>query len=271
MEQQKLFKKAREIRKQNNIKAIIRGVIEISSHCRKQCKYCPMSNMNKNFSRFRLKAEQIIEIAKIIRKEDIEILFLQSGEDILVPELLIPILPKIKELGFTEIIGNFGDLNKNDLSLLKNNGLDGYISKFETSNEKIHKGARGYQLAKRIYFINSLFSLQFRVGVGSIVGLPNQRIEDMAQDIILTNNLTPQMASVTPFIPAKNTPYANNKPGDINYVLNTIAILRIMNPRISIPAVSALEKLRPGGQFKGLLAGANTSTVNFTPKANRDN
>ena len=35
--------------------------------------------------------------------------------------------------------------------------------------------------------------------------------------------------------------------------------------------MSALEKLRGGGQLAGLQAGANVITINFTPKDFRDN
>ncbi|AJC59853.1 Radical SAM domain-containing protein [Streptomyces sp. 769] len=52
--------------------------------------------------------------------------------------------------------------------------------------------------------------------------------------------------------------------------MNIIAILRICYPHLLIPSVSALEKTDSGGQSRGLDAGANVLTVNFTGEADRD-
>lgn len=268
--QKDLFKLARQVRKDAKVELTIRGVIEISSYCRRQCKYCPMSCKNKSFSRFRLSSKQILKTAKKIRKEKIDVLFLQSGEDPFVVNLLKPILPKIKKLGFKQIIGNLGDLPTKDYLLLKRLGLDGYIMKFETSNPRLHRETRGYELSERMKYLKALFSVGFNVGTGSLLGLKNQTRGDMANDILLVSKLAPQMASVSPFIPAKDTPYANEPVGSIDYALNTIAILRIINPEMSIPSVSAFEKLRKGGQLEGFMAGANTLTVNFTPKKEQE-
>ena len=49
-----------------------------------------------------------------------------------------------------------------------------------------------------------------------------------------------------------------------------MAIFRILFPRALVPTVSAMEKLRKGGQLDGLNAGANVITINFTPQDCRD-
>jgi biotin synthase len=56
----------------------------------------------------------------------------------------------------------------------------------------------------------------------------------------------------------------------VDATLNTMAIYRLMFPGALVPTVSALEKLRGGGQLAGLNAGANVITINFTPKDFRD-
>ncbi len=48
-----------------------------------------------------------------------------------------------------------------------------------------------------------------------------------------------------------------------------MAVMRLVNPAWAIPSVSALEKLRPGAQRRGLEAGANVINVNFTDTAHR--
>ena len=268
--QEELFQKARDIRKKNLICQKIRGVIEISSYCRKQCNYCPMSCKNSKLKRFRLTPLKIIEIAKEIRGKHISTLFLQSGEDPNAVNIIKSVMPKIKKLGFNEIILNLGDLPKIDYTELKDLGANGYILKQESSNAKIHLESRGYPLIERIRCIKKIKSNGLNLGVGSIIGLPNQTVEDMAEDILFATKLLPAMSSVAPFIPAPETPYEKNKSGNVDYTLNTIALLRILNPKIDIPSVSALEKLRKNGQLQGLMAGANIVTVNFTPSKQRE-
>jgi biotin synthase len=62
-----------------------------------------------------------------------------------------------------------------------------------------------------------------------------------------------------------DTPLSGSPPGDLDVTLNAIALIRIFSPALTIPAVSALEMLAPGGQLRALQAGANVVTVNFTP------
>jgi biotin synthase len=49
--------------------------------------------------------------------------------------------------------------------------------------------------------------------------------------------------------------------------VNAIATLRVCYPELLIPSVSALEKTSSGGQSRGLAAGANVLTMNFTGDA----
>ena len=103
------------------------------------------------------------------------------------------------------------------------------------------------------------------------MGLPGQSLESIADDILLANELNTHMSSASPFMPAPSTPLANYPHGSVNTVLNTIAVMRLINASWLIPSVSALEKLESGGQLKGLKAGANVLTINFTPQDSRNN
>jgi biotin synthase len=264
--QEELFALARRVREENNVKFVIRGTIEVSSYCRKNCEYCPMALKNKKMARFILSQEQILNSAREIFRNGISVLFLQSGEDPRVVKIVGEILPEIQKIGFSKIILNFGDLPDSDYEYLKRQGATGYILKQESSNEKIHFESRGYNLGERISCLESLFKVGFDVGMGSIIGLKNQFAEEIAEDILLSVKYKPKMVSVTPLIPAKETSYSNMSLGNIDYTLNTISILRILNPNANIPTVSALQKIREGGQVEGFDAGANLITVNFTPK-----
>ena len=46
--------------------------------------------------------------------------------------------------------------------------------------------------------------------------------------------------------------------------------MRLALPGALVPSVSALERLEEGGQLRGLHAGANVLTINFTPPKTKD-
>lgn len=125
-------------------------------------------------------------------------------------------------------------------------------------------------LAKRLECIGWLQELGFRVGTGNIIGLPGQTLDTLAGDIQLAARIKPDFVSSSPFIPNQNTPYEQVPNGSLPITLNSIAICRILFPNALIPSVSALEKIEAGGQARGLDAGANVLTINFTPPESRE-
>jgi biotin synthase len=78
------------------------------------------------------------------------------------------------------------------------------------------------------------------------------------------------MCSVSPFIPAPDTPLSVAPIGDNELALNIIACLRLSYPQVLIPSVSALERVGGGGQSRGLDADANVMTVNFSSAGDQE-
>jgi biotin synthase len=264
--QEDLFKEARKTR-EKYLKDIVsvRGVIEVSNECRKNCDYCAMRHSNKKLARFRLDKWDIISSINKIKRMGIRTIFIQSGEDVIIDNLIKEIIPKIKRTD-KKIILCVGNRTKKEYEGFKKIGINGYILKFETSNTDLFKKIRHEDFSKRIGCINWLKELKFTVGTGNIIGIPGQTLESIAEDILLGIKLKPDMVSVAPFIPNENTPFKNKKYGDINLTLNAMAIWRILLKKAYIPTVSALEKIKKNGQLAGFNAGANVITINFTPK-----
>jgi biotin synthase len=99
------------------------------------------------------------------------------------------------------------------------------------------------------------------VGSGIIVGLPGQDEDDLVVDLEFLSGLNLDMVSASVFIPGHGTAYEHMPPGDVETTLNFMALLRIKNPRALMPTTSSLEKLKPDGQYLGIMAGANTLTI----------
>jgi biotin synthase len=269
-EQEKLFEQARAIRQQYfEDKAVIRGVIEVTDACKVNCDYCPMRRDNKN-NRYVMNSEQIVKATEPIKDSGIKVIFLQGGEVPATTKIVGKAIPRIRNLfDDIEILLCLGDKSREEYEYLKNQGADSYILKHETSDLELHNRMRHTTLDSRLKCLQDLLDLGYNVGTGTIVGLPRQTLESLAEDILLPRKYGTHMTSCSPLIPAKNTPLENYPAGDVETTLNTLALMRIVNPRLLIPTVSALEKLQEGGQLRGFNAGANVITVNYTPEKER--
>lgn len=268
-DQRNLFEQARRIRQSSlGDTAALRGVIEVTSVCVQNCTYCPMRRDNR-MERFTLKPQQIAEAAQSIHNVGIETVSLQGGETPKSADLVAQVIPKIRATfnSKADILLVLGDLAKDKYAELKALGATSYILKHETASPSLHMTHRFYELDERLDHLQTLLGLGYRVGTGTIVGLPGQTSEILADDILLAKELGVHMSSASPFIPARNTPLVDEAPANMDLTLNTIAIMRLMLPNAMIPSVSALEKLQIGGQSLGFHAGANVMTINFTPPA----
>ena len=245
-------------------KVEIRSVIEISNICTQNCLYCNMGK-NKDLKNYELNKDEIINIVSYIYNLGRRVILLQSGENTsekfinMVSDTVHDIKVKFPDI---IIILCIGSLSTKQYQQLKNAGADRYVLKFETSNEKLFSYVKpGDSLERRLHCINDLIALGFNVGSGNITGLPGQTIDDIVNDLYLINKLHLKMNSTTVFIPAEDSAFSSYDPGDIDIALNTMALLRIMNPSRLMPTTSSLEKVREGGQLSGLNYGANTVTI----------
>ena len=269
--QQELFKQASAMRHQylgDEIK--LRGVIEISNICQKDCDYCAMRCSNSSLKRFRFDVETIMAIARSITELGITTVFLQAGQDPHCDPILEEVIPAItNDLG-AEVLLNVGERSKETYERFARLGAESFILKYETSDAAGYEYVVHKPLDKRIQCMEWIRDAGMKIGTGNIIGLPHQSIENLVSDIRLAFQFKPDFVSAAPFIPNQGTPLQDQPFGDINLTLNTMAILRIGLKYALIPAVSALEYIRTGGQLMGLNAGANVMTINFTPKLYRE-
>lgn len=269
--QQELFEKARQVRREvDQDEVVIRGVIEISNCCQKNCDYCAMRAANKNLDRYTLAAQNIIGLAGKIKETGINLIFLQGGQNPGNDHVLEEAIPIIRnDLGL-DVLLCLGERPKEVYNKLFQLGAGSYILKYETSDPILYNHITHGQLEKRLQCIDWIRESGMKFGTGNIVGLPGQSLESLANDILLGIRMSPNFISASPFIPNSDTPLQNYSKGSANLTLNTISILRIILKTPLIPTVSALETVSPEGQTAGLNAGANVITVNFTPKKFQD-
>jgi biotin synthase len=266
-EKEGLFKLARQRRKEcfPREEAEVRSVIEISNICRRKCNFCNINTHAKNSKRYLLGYKELMTIAEHIYNKNRKVLLFQSGENNsqkyidFISKCVSNIKHKFSNLTIILCLGN---LSYKQYRQLREAGADRYILKFETSNSALYRQIKpDGSLEKRVKCIKVLNGLGFDVGTGNIIGLPNQTITDIVNDLLFIRNFKLTMASTSVFIPGEESNYRNEPPGDLNMALNYMALMRIMYPWLLIPSTSSLEKAKRGGQYSGLMAGANAITV----------
>ena len=263
---------AREVTEEHFGKGVfVRALIEISSHCRNNCRYCGLRASNKETVRYRLTKEQILECCRHGAALGFNTFVLQGGEDVLqTDEWLADVVRSIKECYPEKAVTlSVGERSAEGYAILRSAGADRYLLRHETACEShyslLHPATMS--CAKRKQCLQVLKKLGFQVGSGMMVGSPGHGTDELVADLMFLDTLKPAMIGIGPFIPASGTPFAMEEPGDVETVLLLISLLRLRFPKALIPATTALATLCENGTERGVLAGANVVMPNVTPQA----
>ena len=274
IEEAALVAEANLVRK-TNIKDFIciHGIIEFSNWCTNDCAYCGLREANKTIGRYRMTIDEIVKTAvEAVNITGYKLLVLQSGDDpFYTDDMLVEIIEKIKAECRVFILVSVGERGYDCYKRLKEVGVSGALLRFETTNpilfQKMH--GVGKKLTNRMQHLKFLRELGYFVATGSIVGLPGQTIEDVADDVLTTKQLA-HMVSTGPFVPCDETPLVNLPQGSVDLCFKSIAIYRLMLKSTRIPVATALETIAgEDGRKKALQAGANSLMFNITPEKYR--
>ena len=247
----------------------MRGLVEFTNYCKNDCIYCGIRKSNKNAERYRLNKKEILECCKVGYDIGFRTFVLQGGEDNFFNiERMSNIVQAIKkEFPDCALTLSIGEKNEEYYKELKNNGANRFLLRHETSeNEHYSKLHPKYMsLDNRKECLRILKRLGFQTGTGIMVGSPFQKLENIASDLIFMQEIKPEMIGIGPFLPHKDTPFANEKIGEMELTLILISILRLIFPLSLIPATTALGTIKEGGRELGILHGANVVMPNLSP------
>ena len=247
----------------------MRGLVEFTNYCKNDCIYCGIRKSNKNAERYRLNKKEILECCKIGYDIGFRTFVLQGGEDNFFNiERMSDIVRAIKkEFPDCALTLSIGEKDEEYYKELKNNGANRFLLRHETSeNEHYSKLHPKYMsLDNRKECLRILKRLGFQTGTGIMVGSPFQKLENIASDLIFMQEIKPEMIGIGPFLPHKDTPFANEKIGEMELTLILISILRLIFPLSLIPATTALGTIKEGGRELGILHGANVVMPNLSP------
>ncbi|MBX3008069.1 MAG: [FeFe] hydrogenase H-cluster radical SAM maturase HydE [Melioribacteraceae bacterium] len=255
----------------------LRGLIELSNICTKDCFYCGIRKSNHSVNRYIMTKDEIIASAMFAYEKGFGSIVLQSGER--EDENFIAFIENIvEEINYLtsqqlRITLSLGEQTTETYKRWFNSGAHRYLLRIETSNEslynKIHPADHSY--GDRVNCLSVLKEIGFQLGTGVMIGLPHQTITDLVNDILFFKEMDIDMIGMGPFIEHSQTPLfgqpvyiANSHSQLLELSLKMIAATRIFLPKINIAATTALQALDPFGREKGINAGANVIMPNVT-------
>lgn len=265
----RLYHKADLIRKKYvGDEVHLRGLIEFSNYCRKNCNYCGIRRGNRKIKRYRMPLEEILETALAAERLGYKTVVLQSGEDMFYTvEKLVDLIKQIKQTSDLAITLSIGERSREEYRKMHEAGADRFLLRFETSSRDLYQKLHPDSVyEERLAILGWLKEIGYQVGSGVMIGLPGQTLEDLASDILKFKELDLDMVGVGPYICHEDTPLAGNPNGSVELTFKVIALTRIMLPYAHIPATTALATLRQtDGREKALQLGANVIMPNVTP------
>lgn len=243
----------------------LRGLIEFSNICKRQCKYCGLRCEDKFIDRYRISKENIISYAEHAVNMGYKTIVLQSGEDEYYnTDLMCEIIEGIKKLGIALTL-SIGEKTYEEYKAFKEAGADRYLIRIETTDKTLYNQMHpNMDFDNRVRCLEDLGRLGYEVGTGCLVGLPNQTIESLADDILFFKEINADMVGIGPFIPHPHTPLKDSATGSFTLALKVMALTRILLKDINIPATTAMETLNPNGRIIALQSGANVVMPNVT-------
>ena len=268
---QYIFEKARKIRQAYyGTDVYIRGLIEFTNYCKNDCYYCGIRRSNSRAHRYRLSEEQILRCCHQGYTLGFRTFVLQGGEDgYFTDERIVNLVKEIrKNYPDCAITLSIGERSYDSYLALFEAGADRYLLRHETWDEEHYRLLHPPALSAkhRQQCLWDLKKIGYQVGTGYMVGSPFQTAENLADDMLFLEKLNPQMVGIGPFIPHHDTPFKDQAAGTLELTLYMLGLIRLMLPKVLLPATTALGTIDEKGRELGILAGANVVMPNLSPE-----
>lgn len=279
-ERKLLFKKSMQVKaREVGRVTYYRGLVEMTNICEKNCYYCGIRKGNAHVDRYFVRDEEVLNAAKFAYENQYGSMVIQTGEMTSTTFInrIDDLLKEIKrfsngELGITL---SCGEQSLETYERWFKSGAHRYLLRVESSNqalyESIHPKDALHSFASRIEALHNLRKVGYQVGTGVMVGIPGQRLEHLADDLLFMQTLDIDMCGMGPYIEHEDTPLYSRR-GELwplqqrfDLTLKMIAVLRLLMKNINIAAATALQAIDKIGREKALKVGANVLMPNVTP------
>ena len=260
----------------------LRGLIEVTNFCVRECTYCGIAACARPLRRYRMTRDEILACARQGRDVGYGTLVLQGGEDPgLTGAFVADVVRAIKRETGVAVTLSLGERGEDDLREWRSAGADRYLLRIETTDpelyRRIHPNLPG-RVSDRIGQLLRMREMGYEIGTGVMVGIPGQTWDTLASDILTFRHYDMDMIGIGPYLPSPGTPLAGPQgaelaappseqvPNDELTTLKAMALTRLVCPGTNIPSTTALSVLDPAaGRANGLCRGANVVMPNLTP------
>ena len=262
----------------------LRGLIEYSNVCSKNCLYCGIRCSNSKVHRYTMEEKEVLEAALFAHYRGMGSIVIQAGERSdrqhvkTIAKLLEAIMQKTNS--GLKITLSLGEQSREVFRLWRECGVERYLLRIEDSSEnlykRIHPNDSNHSYSKRINAIEDLRTEGYQVGSGFMIGLPFQTLEDLINDILFLKEHDIDMVGMGPYIENEDTPLYEYRhlllPKEERFALSikVVAALRILMKDINIAATTAMQTLADDGRERAIMAGANVIMPNLTPVKYRE-
>lgn len=279
-----LFAQAHALRLKTKGRAVfLRGLIELSSICDRDCLYCGLRRSNTKAHRYQLADEAVLASARLARDLAFGTVVLQAGEceALWTRERVAGLIRRIKAETGQRVTLSLGERSEADTACWREAGADRYLLRFETSDralfDRIHPGSPASDEHPRMAQLRRLKRQGYETGSGIMLGIPGQTLDSVVNDLLTFVDLKLDMVGLGPYLAHPETPLGRSgEPSEIpataDFTCRCYALTRLLLPEANIPSTTALSTLDPvNGRKRGLTSGANVFMPNLTPATAREN
>ena len=272
-----LYSEAYKVKKKTVGESVyLRGLVEISNICRKNCLYCGIRRDNLNTGRYELTSEEVLEAAAFAADQGYGSMVIQGGErtDSKFIDKITSLLVEIKRRWPLGITLSLGEQTEDVYREWFEAGAHRYLLRIESSTrelyEKIHPVDAVHSYETRVQALRDLRKCGYQVGTGVMIGLPFQTAANLADDLLFFKEMDIDMCGMGPYLVHSETPlYAcrhliPDLERRLDLSLRMVALLRLLMPDINIAATTAMQAIAPDGRERAILAGANVLMPNLT-------
>ena len=267
----------------------LRGLIEISNHCVRQCGYCGLRAGNRELGplphdrgrdhRLRPRSGRLTATARWSCRPARTTASRRTGS-----------AEVVRRIKAETPLGRDPEPRRADARTSwrawREAGADRYLLRFETSDDElyelIHPNLPGRE-SDRLALLRLLRELGYEVGSGVMVGIPGQSYDSLAHDIeavprarsghdrhrARTSRTRPRRWATEPgrlADPARSDQVPNTE----LMTYKAVALTRLVCPQANIPSTTALATInKASGRELGLQRGANIVMPNLTPRKYR--
>ena len=266
-----MFEAARNVRKANFGKNIhTYGFAYTSTFCRNDCTFCYFRRTNDQPQRYRKKAKEVLQVARHLAAEGVNLIDLTMGEDPRFHESqnrerddLIHLVKDIKAETDLPIMVSPGVVPDEFLEKLAAAGVTWYACYQETHNSILFSKLRiGQSFEERLEKKQVAKNLGLLIEEGIMSGI-GESPADIAHSIDMMQALDADQVRVMKFVPQPGTPMAACTEEESLRECLIIAVLRLSFPGRLIPASLDVDGL--AGLKMRLNAGANVVTSLVPP------